>query len=375
MDLEAVRKLFPITEHRVFLNHAAVAPISRPAAQAICRYTQQSSEHAGIGAGFFRRIEQIRGLAGRLINASAREIAFVKNTTEGIGWVANGLAWEPGDNVVTTGSEFPANVYPWEALQDRGVQRKVVAEVDGQVATEQIIDAINNRTRVVAISAVQYANGFRCDLAALGRVCREKNVHLCVDAIQQLGAFPIDVQAMNIDFLSADSHKWLCGPEGCGVFYCRESLLTKLKPTITGWLCMKDALDFGKHRFEYVDDARRFDTGCYNIAGILGMGASIELLLSIGIKEIAERILLLTDHLTAGLSQRGYRVLSPRRPGEASGIVLFESDRHNHEQLRNRLEEEHRIVLALRNGRLRASPHFYNTIEEMDRLVDALSEH
>jgi len=375
MDTATVRESFPITKHCVFLNHAAVAPISRPAAEAICRYTQQSSEHAGIGAGFFRRIEQIRGLAGRLINASAREIAFVKNTTEGIGWVANGLAWEPGDNVVTTGSEFPANVYPWEALQDRGVQRKVVPEVDGRIATTHITDAIDARTRVVAVSAVQYANGFRCDLAALGRACREKGVYLCVDAIQQLGAFPIDVQAMDIDFLSADGHKWLCGPEGCGIFYCRESLLGRLKPTISGWLCMKDALDFGKHRFEYVDDARRFDTGCYNIAGILGMGASIELLLDFGIEETAKRILLLTDHLTAGLSQRGYQVLSPRRAGEASGIVLFESDRHNHEELRDRLEKEHRIILALRNGRLRASPHFYNTIEEMDRAITALPGH
>ena len=180
---------------------------------------------------------------------------------------------------------------------------------------------------------------------------------------------------MNIDFLAADGHKWLCGPEGCGVFYCNRSLLGHLRPVISGWLGMEDALDFGNYKFQFVESAKRFDTGSYNLGGILGMGASIRLMLDVGVERIAAHLLMLTDRLVRGLRDKGYRVISSRRQGEASSIVAFISDLHDHKEIQRHLQAEHRVVIAVREGRLRASPHMYNTTEEIDRLVELLPGH
>lgn len=375
MNVSDWRALFPISKHCAFFNHAAVAPLSGPAADAMRHYVEQTEGSAGLGAGLYRRAEEVRRLAARLIHAEAREIAFVKNTTEGLGWVAAGLPWEAGDNVVTTGVEFPANVYPWMGLRSRGVELRMVPEDNGRIPAERLLAAVDERTRLVSVSAVQYASGFRLDLPAIGRFCRERGVLFCVDAIQALGVLPLDVREMGIDFLSADGHKWLCGPEGCGIFFCRHELLSRLEPAYAGWLCMRDALDFGNYRFEYVDTACKFDTGSYNLAGIHGLGASMEMLLEIGIDRIAAHVLMLTDRLAEAVLAKGYRLISSRTRGEASGIVSFASDRHDHEAIRQRLENDHRIIIAVREGRLRVSPHFYNTVEEIDRLVNYLPVH
>ncbi len=375
MDVQTLRDQFPITRNYNFQNHAGVAPLSKPAAEGMRLYIEQLSETAGIRAGFYRHAERVRRLAAQLINATPEEVTFVKNTTEGIGWVAGGLSWNTGDTVVTTNVEFPANIYPWMGLQNRGVRLKMVPEENGCVPVDRIASAIDSKTRVVTVSAVEFASGYRVDLATLGRICKERGVLFCVDAIQALGAFPIDVRAMNIDFLSADGHKWLCGPEGCGIFYCNQSLLGHLKPVMSGWLCMKDALDYGTYHFEFVNSACRFDTGSYNLAGIYGLGASIQMFLEIGIDHIASHLLMLTDRLVRGLRDKGYRVISSRRPGEASGIVAFISDTHDHHAIQQHLEGEHRVVIAVREGRLRVSPHVYNTVEEIDQVLDLLPAH
>ncbi len=375
MDLSQIRELFPVTKNYNFQDHAAVAPLSKPAAEAMRQYIDHLSQCATIRGDFYKHAEHVRKVAAQLINAAPEEVAFVKNTTEGIGWVAGGLSWNTGDNVITTNVEFPANVYPWMGLQARGVQLKMVPEQNLRVPVERIADAIDSRTRVVTISAVQYAGGYRADLAALGGICKEKGVLFCVDAIQALGAFPIDVSEMSIDFLSADGHKWLCGPEGCGIFYCNRSLIGHLKPVVAGWLCMKNASDYGNYQFEFVDSARKFDSGSYNLAGIYGLGASIEMLLEVGIDKISSHVLMLTDRLVRGLRDKGYRVVSSRQPGEASGIVAFISDIHDHEQIKQHLQGEHRVVISVREGRLRASPHLYNTTQEIDQLIDLLPSH
>lgn len=375
MDINSTRELFPIARNYNFQNHAGVAPLCAPAAEAMQRYAREASECANVRTDFYREVEQVRRLAAQLINAVPEEVTFVKNTTEGLGWVANGLNWSTGENVVTTNVEFPANIYPWMGLQARGVQLKMVPEENGRVPVERIVDAITSKTRVVSVSAVQFASGYRTDLVTLGRICKEKGVLFCVDAIQALGAMPIDVRAMNIDFLSADGHKWLCGPEGCGIFYCNASLIGHLKPVMAGWLCMVDALDFGNYRFEFLDSARKFDTGSYNLAGVLGLGAAIEMLLDVGIDKISAHILMLTDRMVGKLRDKGYRVISSRRAGEASGIVAFISDVHDHAKIQKHLQAEHRIVIAVREGRLRSSPHLYNSIEEIDRLVELLPGH
>ncbi len=375
MDWTAVRDEFPITKTYNFQNHAAVAPWSRRAAAAVQQCAESCRDYANLRGGFYQRAEETRSLAARLIGAAPEEVTFVKNTTEGLAFVANGLRWHAGDSVVITSVEFPANVYPWWNLRAQGVHVKMVAEEAGRIDTQRILDAIDAHTRVVSLSAVQFASGFRADLAAIGRACRAAGVLFCVDAIQALGVLPIDVRAMEIDALAADGHKWLCAPEGCGVFYCRRDAMDRIRPSTVGWMCMKNADDYGNYQFAFRDDARRFDCGSYNLPGIYGLGAAIELLLEIGIDEISRRVLSLTDRLAAGIVAKGYRLVSSRRPGEASGIVAFTSDRHDHAELQRRLLKEHQVVIALREGRLRASPHFYNTPEEIEQLVGLLPAH
>jgi selenocysteine lyase/cysteine desulfurase len=375
MQLEEIRQQFPITRNYNFQNHAAIAPLSRPAAEALVGYAHELSERAYLNGAYYRAAERVRLAAATLINADPSEVTFVKNTCEGINYVANGIQWLSGDNIVTTTMEFPANVYPWMALEQRNVRLKRVEQQDGRVPFDRIAAAIDNRTRVVTVSAVQWSNGFRTDLTRLGELCKEKGVLLFVDAIQALGVHPIDVRAMNIDFLSAGGHKWLTSPEGTGVFYCQRELIGHIKPSELGYMCMQHPFEHDVSNFswdELHDDARRFDSGVYNMAGICALGASIGLLLEIGVDEVQVRVKHLTDLLVEGLRSKGWQVHSPRTASEWSGIVSFSSDKHDTDALRQHLRSEFKIVLAKRLGRLRASPHFYNSADEIRQLLDAL---
>ena len=375
MDWEALRDEFPITRNYNFQNHAAVAPVSRRSAEALRRYLTHAEHNGYLHGGFYKHADRVRAQLAQLLNAQPDEVTFTKSTSEGISLVANGLTWQNGDNVVTSSVEFPANMYPWLALRERGVEVRTALEEEGRIPLESLIESIDSRTRVVAISSVQYASGYRTDLATLGEYCQTKGVLLCVDAIQSLGVFALDVKAMNIDFLAADGHKWLCAPEGSGIFYVRKELQGHLKPTNIGWMSVKDPFAFGKYQFEFADSAKRFDTGSYNLAGIYALGGALELMEEIGIENISHRMLWLTDRLSQGLRDKGYRVVSSRNPAEASGIVSFLSDLHDHDQIQRHLQAEHRIVIAVRSGRLRASPHCYNTEQEIDRLIEALPKH
>lgn len=369
MDIDALRNEFAITKHYSFMDHAAVGPISGRAADAMRKFIDQAEHHANVGNELWLISKKVRQAAAKLINADAEEVTFIKNTSEGVCYVANGLHYSYGDNIVTAGCEFPANVFPWINLQSQGVRVKMVPEDGGRVPVERVIEAIDSRTRVVAISAVQFASGYRIDLAALGRACQEKGVFLAVDAIQALGVVPIDVRAMNIDFLSADGHKWLLGPEGAGIFYCRRELLRHLRPVEVGWLNMKNPRQYTRYEFELRDDARRFDSGSYNLTGIAGLGGSLDMILELGVDAIWARVKQLTDRLVGGLREKGYRVVSSRAPGEESGIVAFVSDMHDHEKIAQHLKAEYRTIISVREGRLRASPHFYNTQDEIEQLV------
>lgn len=365
----------PIVREYNFMDHAAVSPISGPAGAAMRRFIDEAESHGHVRGGLYPETKRVRQLSARLLNCHPEEVTFIKNTSEGISYVANGLNFSKGDNIVTTGVEFPANIYPWMHLRPLGVQLKMVPEDKGRIPIERIIELIDDRTRVVTISAVQFASGFRSDLAALGAACQERGVLFCVDAIQALGCVPIDVRAMKIDFLCADGHKWLLGPEGAGIFYCRHELLGLLRPSSVGWLGVKNPLNFLDYRLEFRDDARRFDGGSYNIAGIWGLGASIEWMLEIGIDSIWHRVRMLTDRLAEGVRTKGYRVVSSREPSEASGILAFVSSTHDHTRIVSHLRQEYRTVIAAREGRLRVSPHFYNTEEEIDQLVAHLPGH
>lgn len=363
---------FSILKKWNFLNHAAVAPISARAATALEKYTHEAAHDAYLTGHWYAQADEARARAARLMNAHADEIAFVKNTSEGLAFVANGLEWKSGERIVSTAVEYPANVYPWMDLRQRcGVEHVMLPERDGRIDLDELLAAAAlPNTRMIALSHVEYASGFRNDIAAIGKFCRERGILFCVDAIQSLGVLPVDVRAMKIDFLSADGHKWLLGPEGCGVFFCRKELIAAMRPEV-GWLNVVNAQDYGHYDFTLRPDARRFECGSYNIPGILALNASMALIEELGIDFISARVLGLTEHLAEGLKRQNAEVVSSRRPGEASGIVAFKVPGKDQKELNHRLIEQ-KIVLALREGRLRASPHFYNSEEQIDALLNAL---
>jgi selenocysteine lyase/cysteine desulfurase len=373
---------FPVLGKVDFFNHAGVTALPHAAAEALRKYAAQAETTAYLGAGWYADIERLRVLTANLMNAGKDEIAFVKNTSEGISIVANGIDWQWGDRIVTTKVEYPANVYPWmEMVRARGCNLVMIPEetdANGarHVALDKILEAAGDpKTKLVSLSHVEYASGQRHDLARLGAFCRENGKLLCVDAIQSLGVLPVDVKAMNIDFLAADGHKWLLGPEGAGVFYCRRELIERTRPLMVGWMNVINALEYGSYDYTLRPDAGRFECGSHNVGGLLALKASVELLSSVGIGMIAQRIRELTDRLIEGLQSKGYAILSPRDKWQWSGIVSFASEVHDHEKVFHALRREHHTEIAIREGRLRASPHFYNTEAQIDALVAHLPAH
>lgn len=373
---------FPVLSHWDFFNHAGVCPLPHEASRAIRKYAHEAEAGAYLAGTWYADIERLRIASANLINAHRDEIAFIKNTSEGISIVAGGVDWQWGDRIVTSAVEYPANVYPWmEVARTHGAKLVMVDEVTDaagrrQVPTEKILEeAADPRTRLVALSHVEYASGQRHDLIRIGEYCRANKKLFCVDAIQSMGVWPVDVQAMSIDYLAADGHKWMLGPEGAGVFYCRRELIDRTRPLMIGWMNVVDAQNYGTYDYTLKSDAGRFECGTLNIPGLLGLKASIDMLSGIGIENVGRRIHQLTDYLIVGLIQKGYKIISPRGPGQDSGIVSFISPTHPHEQIWRSLRKEHKTEIALREGRLRVSPHFYNTEEQIDRLIEHLPGH
>lgn len=372
------RERFEVARRFAFLNHAAVAPLSPPAADALREFADLAARQAYVASNFYTRMEAAREQAHRLIGAESPAcVAFVKNTTEGLCQVAGGLDWQAGDNIVTTAIEFPANVYPWMDLQRRGVELRMVEPVDDdgviRVPTEDVLAACDDRTALIAISAVQYATGQASNLATIGHFARERGILFCVDAIQQLGALPLGVADCCIDFLSADGHKWLLGPEGAGIFYCRRDLIERLRPITVGWMNMTNAWDYGNYDLTFRDDAKRFECGSLNISGIWALGGSLAMFNEIGMDRVWQRIEQLTDQAADGLTDLGWTVVSPRGPGEKSGIIsAAPPEGFVDDDFATRLWRDHDVIVAARNGRLRLSPHFYNHEDDITRLLDAL---
>jgi selenocysteine lyase/cysteine desulfurase len=372
MDWEALRSEFPVTRKWAFFDHAAVAPWSGRARDAMVEWAAALADHGGVHERqWLERLAEARGLAGRLINADPADIAFIKNTSEGIGIVAEGFRWHAGDNVVTAAEEYPANIYPWLNLASRGVEVRMVPSRDGKIALDDLADAVNQHTRIVSLSFVEFASGFRNDLTAIGSLCRERGALFFVDAIQGLGVLPLDVQRQPIDFLAADGHKWLLAPEGAGIFYVRRELVERLHAVDIGWNSVVNARDFSRIDFRLKPNAGRWESGSLNVGGICALGASMELLLDIGIDAIAGRVLELTDYLCDRAERAGLNVFSSRQGADKSGIVSLVPRAGDVRGLVRRCREEG-IVINQRAGRLRISPHAYNTTAEIDRLLDLL---
>lgn len=378
---------FPILEHEgAYLNHAAVAPLTEPAAQILRRYADHASKFGPEdwqaaffsdprGEDWYRDLQAIREFGAAIVGAArASEIAFVPNTSTGLAVAAQGLEWQPGDQVITTTVEFPANRYLWHDLRRLDVEViEIEPDADHRIHVDDLVAAVTPRTRVLAISHAQYASGFRIELPPLAEAVHAVGGLLVVDAIQTVGAMPVEADECGVDVLAADGHKWMLGPEGAGLLYVRKSVCEQLRPPITGWIGMMDAMTFDRYRFEFRSDARRFEPGTWNIPGTLSMGASLRLLLEEGLDRVWTQIEALTARLHDGLLGLGYRVISPREhEHERSGIVTFvPGGAVNPQSVIDQLKSQH-FTIALRAGRLRVSPHFYNTADQIDALLECM---
>jgi selenocysteine lyase/cysteine desulfurase len=373
MDLSAFRSQFPVTARWAFLDHAAVAPLPAPAVAALRDYADNLAAN-GIAAvkQWVDRVAHVRALAARLVNApDVDDVYFVPNTTHGISVVAEGFPWRPGDNVVLAAEEYPANQYPWMNLAGRGVQVRSIPSRGSRVSIDDVRAAIDARTRVLTVSSVEFASGFRNDLDALGELCRERGVFFFVDAIQSLGVFPLDVRKTPIDALSADGHKWLLGPEGAGIGYIRREWVERLHPIGVGAFSVVRPFAFSTIDFTLKPHAGRWEGGAYNVPGITALGASLELLLNTGIAEVERRVIGLTDYLCDRALSLGWRVFSSRGEGEKSGIVSLIHPTLPAAEVMKRCRAAG-VIVNNRADRVRASPHAYNTEDEIDRLFDAL---
>ena len=374
LDISRYRSQFPVTESSIYMNHAAVSPLSRRVRDAMVGFLDEVHQSGAANwERWVRTYDSTRRSLAQLLNAEPGEIAFTKNTSEGISIFANGFEWQPGDEIVSIEGEFPSNYYAWKALEKRGVVLRLVQPEQGSLSHESVVSALSSRTRVVAVSFVQYLSGFRLDLEKLGVVCAAHGCLLFVDAIQGLGAFPLDVKAAQIAGLASDGHKWLLSVEGAGVLYVNRRVIEKSTPTEVGWWTVRGWADFANRELTWRDDARRYECGSLNTVGIYGLGAAVDLLLEVGIQNIAERILDLTDRLRRGLLEQGHSVFGSREREEASGIVSFVPRQGTAEGLLKTLLA-HRVQVAARCGMVRVSPHFYNTEAEIDRVLELVSQ-
>jgi len=369
VEKSKVRELFPVTRNVVYFNHAAVGPLSTRAYEAMERHARDQREFGALHwRDWYAEYDRLRVSAARLMHAHANEIAILKNTSEALSFVAEGYRWQRGDNAITTALEFPSNYTPWKCLDRRGVECRV-AKLPTVESIEPLIDA---RTRIVSVSSVAFHNGFTSDLDAIGELCASRGVLLCVDAIQSLGALPMDVRKSKIAFLAADGHKWMCGPEGATVFFVAEEHRDRLDVLEHGWTNVQRQKTFLEVGTELIADARRFEAGSLNTNGIYGLHAAIELLLEVGVDAIATEVIRLATRLADRLEAIGWRVGSPRPI--ASGIVAATPPGVETSVLRwHRLLEENGVVCAPREGMLRLAPHFYNDDDEIDRVINLLS--
>lgn len=366
------RPEFPVTARCTYFDHAGVAPISARVAAAIEHFAHEARDHARLHYGpWERRAEDVRAAAARLLGAAADEIAFVASTSDGLSTIAAGLDWRRGDSVVTVDGEFPANVYPWLGLERFGVGTRVAPLVDGRLAPDAIAALIDDTTRVVSVSAVDFGSGQRRPLGAIGEMCRRAGVLFCVDGIQAVGAVEVDVERDGIDCLAADGHKWLCAPEGCGVLYVSRRWTDRLWPQRLGWKSVVDPGRFLPYHFELKPDASRFEPGSLNFLAIYALGAAIDLLLEVGMPTVEEAVLGLTDHLREQLRRAGHAILSPGGD-ERAGITTAQV-RHAPQRVVDRLRAAG-VLAAPRGGGVRFSPHFYCTDDDIARCLAALAE-
>jgi cysteine desulfurase/selenocysteine lyase len=374
MNIETIRReQFPVTREILYFQHAGVSPLPVSSAR---KGQEQIEDQVRGGASSHSRwgaiTEEARERFAALIGAEKEEVAFVKSTSEGLSYVAGGLRWRQGDNVVTISCEFPSNLYPWLALEKQGVETRMVRPEGGRIPAEKLFEAADGKTRLMAVSSVEFGNGFRTDLGRIGGMCRKRGILLCVDAIQSLGVLPMNVKDFQIDFLSAGGHKWLMSLQGLGGFYVSKRMMDAMPPIEYGWFSVKRRFEFETIDFTLDETAKRYEPSPAGHVATAVFSESLRFLMDLGIDEIRRRVFGLIDRLVSGLDP-SWKVLSSLAEGERSGILTFAVPGHHPAALARELLAR-KVVVAARGGGLRVSPHFYNTEEEIDAFIGILKE-
>lgn len=369
---ESLRNKMPVVRDWAYLDHAAISPLPSETSEAIRAWLAGIQNSGGAHwSAWYSQLDETRRQAARLINAESSDIALVSNTTHGIHCVAGGYPWKAGDNVVLPGNEFPSNRFPWMQLADLGVEIRMFDVQQGRWSVDDLGKLIDHRTRIVAVSWIGYASGFRTNLAQLLSLVHERGALLFLDAIQGLGVFPLDVKSLPIDFLAADGHKWLMGPEGAGVLFLRNEHLDRLRPIGIGWNSVRHPFDYASGKLELRPTAQRYEGGTPNMAGHLALGASLKLLNELTPKATAACVLEITDQLCELLHARGASIASDRSAEHKSGILSFTIPGVDPRKVREHCLRHH-VVLSSRENRIRVSPHAYNNRQDLERLMEAL---
>ena len=373
MNFLSIREKFPIKHNRVYFNNASIGPLSNPVIAAVDAFMADVRDHGRNNYPQWceHADHAVKGRIADMIGADKSEIAFIKNTTEGILIVANGIDWQPGDNVIIADIEYPSNVYCWMNLKRRGVRIRWIKCRQGRFTADDVAALIDGRTRLVSLSAVQFLNGFRFDLEKVGELCRARGVMLNLDGIQLLGALHLDVSRFHIDFLSAGGHKWLAAPIGTGIFYCRQSSLERLHPLNVGYHSVDKSEDDIEYDLTFKPHAGRFEEALVNFPGIWGLEAAVDLITGLGTERIEQHILELNRLAHEGLKSRNYRIVSSFEEKERSGIMCFKHPSLPAQQIWERLHDAG-VDLAIRGSALRMSPSFYNDEDEVNTMLAAL---
>lgn len=365
-----------VTAHSVYLNHAGVSPMPARVVAAVSE-TAAHSARDPLGT-FMSRImpaqASARARLARLMGVPAEHLALTKNTGHGLSIVADGLKLDAGDNVVSVSCEYPSVVYPWYAQADRGIETRLVTpRPDGTFTAEDLDAAMDDRTRVVTVSWIQFGTGFRCDLTAVTAAAHARNALVVVDVIQGLGALPLNVEELGIDIAVTGAHKWLMAPPGTGGLYVAPHVLDRLRLVNMGAGAVVDVMKFDPLDFDVKPTVQRYEEGSPNALGLVGLDAALSLLEDVGIKAIGTQIMMLSDYAAQTLEAKNYHIVSPRADKQRAGLVLFKHRSLPNDSVLQTLTDA-KVVAAVRGGNLRFSPHFYNTSDEIDRAVEALPE-
>lgn len=371
---ESIRSLFPAAQKYCYLNSAAVAPLPTPSREAVASQLKDVSENGSVNfTEWVQTKNRARQIASQLLGVRPSQIAFMRNTSDGFSSVAGGIDWSEGENIVSFEREFPANFYAWRRIRDLyGVELRLCPERNGRIDIDEFVGLIDANTRLVSISAVQFASGFRADLERIGKAAREADALFAVDIIQAFGAMPLDLSALQIDIAAGASHKWLCAPEGCGMLYLSDLAREQIEPSLVGWISVANEWNFEDTEQGFKPDALAWESGTGSASLFYGLEQSLKLLQETGLDKIENYLEELSDYLCELLARKDYDLVSSRAKGEKSQIVCIKPRnglRSN--EIAHRLQDEN-IIVSPRGERIRIAPHFFNNREDIERLVENL---